>query len=183
MRRLWRGSTAGGKASAQRPKRFKIAPAELPARLAQLVEERKKLEKDVADLRQKAALAGTGSGAAANTSEAPRTINGVAFVSRVLSDVPAKDLKPMADAFKAQVKSGVIALASGFEGKVSIVVAVTEDLTGTISAVDLVKRAAEAVGGKGGGGRPDMAQAGGSDVSAMPQAIAAIEKALQAKAA
>ncbi len=88
----------------------------------------------------------------------------------------------MADAFKAQVKSGVIALVSSFEGKVSIVIAVTQDLTKTVSAVDLVKVATEAVGGKGGGGRPDMAQAGGSDVTAMPKAIAAIEQALGDKA-
>jgi alanyl-tRNA synthetase len=101
----------------------------------------------------------------------------------VLSDIPAKDLKPMADAFKAQVKSGVVALVASFEGKVSVVVAVTDDLTKQVSAVDLVKTAAEAVGGKGGGGRPDMAQAGGADTAAMPKAIAAIEQALKAKAA
>ncbi len=88
----------------------------------------------------------------------------------------------MADAFKGQIKSGVVVLASGFEGKVSLVVAVTEDLTSRVSAVDLVKVGAEAIGGKGGGGRPDMAQAGGSEVSAMPKAVAAIEQALEAKA-
>ena len=103
------------------------------------------------------------------------------FVSRVLTDIPAKDLKPMADAFKAQVKSGVIALVASAEGKVSIVVAVTDDLTGKISAVELVKTGAEPIGGKGGGGRPDMAQAGGTDISAMPQAIAAIEHMLKNK--
>jgi alanyl-tRNA synthetase len=164
---------------------LKSPPAELPARIAQLVEERKKLEKEVADLRRQVALAGTGSGggAQAGGGEAPKQVNGINFVSRVLADIPAKDLKPMADAFKAQVKSGVIALVSSAEGKVSIVVAVTDDLTKKISAVDLVKMGAEAVGGKGGGGRPDMAQAGGSDVGAMPQAIAAIERALEAKKA
>src|SRR5262249_8967770 len=127
--------------------------------------------------------AALGGAAASGASEAPKQINGVNFISRVLPNVPAKDLKPMADAFKAQVKSGVIALAASFEDKVSIVVAVTDDLTRRVSAVDLVKSGAEAGGGKGGGGRPDMAQAGGSDIAAMPQAIAAIEKALQAKAA
>ncbi len=106
-------------------------------------------------------------------------VNGVNFISRVLDNIPAKDLKPMADAFKAQIKSGVVALAASFEDKVSLVVAVTDDLTNQVSAVDLVKMGAEAVGGKGGGGRADMAQAGGSDIAAMPQAIAAIEKALQ----
>ncbi|MDX2028659.1 MAG: alanine--tRNA ligase [Alphaproteobacteria bacterium] len=157
------------------------APAgELPGRVAQLVDDRKRLEREVADLRRQVALGGGGSSASA--SEAPKQINGINFISRVLPDIPAKDLKPMADAFKAQVKSGVIALVASFEDKVSIVVAVTEDLTKQVSAVDLVKTGAEAVGGKGGGGRPDMAQAGGADVNAMPQAIAAIEKALESKA-
>ena len=87
----------------------------------------------------------------------------------------------MADAFKAQVKSGVVALASSFEGKVSLVVAVTDDLTGRVSAVELVKLGAEQVGGKGGGGRADMAQAGGADADGMPKAIAAIEQALEQK--
>ncbi|MDR3450499.1 MAG: DHHA1 domain-containing protein, partial [Alphaproteobacteria bacterium] len=131
---------------------------------------------EVADLRKQVALGGGGS---ANANEAPKQINGVNFIGRVLADVPAKDLKPMADAFKAQVKSGVVALASSFEGKVSLVVAVTDDLTQRISAVDLVKLGAEQVGGKGGGGRPDMAQAGGADANAMSQAIAAIEQALK----
>ena len=160
---------------------LKTTTADLPARVAQLLEERKKLEKEVADLRRQSALGGGGSSAGA--APVPKQISGVNFVSRVLIDIPAKDLKPMADAFKAQVKSGVIALAASFEDKVSIVVAVTDDLTKKFSAVDLVKAGAEPVGGKGGGGRPDMAQAGGTDTSAMPQAIAAIEKALQAKAA
>ncbi|MFY9287415.1 MAG: alanine--tRNA ligase [Alphaproteobacteria bacterium] len=159
------------------------APAsELPARVTQLIEDRKKLEREIADLRKQLALGGGGSvsGAAA---EAPKQINGINFVGRILKDVPAKDLKPMADAFKGQIKSGVVALLSGADDKVSIVVAVTEDLVKRVSAVDLVKTGAEAVGGKGGGGRPDMAQAGGSDVSAMSKAIIAIEQALEKKAA
>jgi alanyl-tRNA synthetase len=161
---------------------LKVSHADLPGRVSQLLEDRKKLEREVADLRKQLALGGGGGATAA---EAPKQINGVNFISRVLTDVPAKDLKPMADAFKQQVKSGVIALTSSFEGKVSVVVAVTEDLTSRISAVELVKLAAEQVGGKGGGGRADMAQAGGSDPSAMPKAIAAIEQALEnnAKAA
>ncbi len=155
---------------------IKASAEDLPVRIGQLLDERKKLERDVADLRRQLALGGGSSSTGA--AEAPKSINGVGFISRVLPDVPAKDLKPMADAFKAQVKSGVIALVASFEGKVSVVVAVTEDLIQRISAVDLVKLAAEQVGGKGGGGRPDMAQAGGTDVSAMPKAIAAIEQAL-----
>ncbi|MDP9126904.1 MAG: alanine--tRNA ligase [Pseudomonadota bacterium] len=156
------------------------APAgDVPARVAQLLEDRKKLEREVADLRRQAALGGSASSANA---EAPKQVSGINFVSRVLPNVPARDLKSMADAFKAQIGSGVVALAASFDDKVSIVVAVTEDLIGRVSAVDLVKTGAEAVGGKGGGGRPDMAQAGGSDTAAMPKAIAAIEQALETKA-
>jgi alanyl-tRNA synthetase len=153
---------------------MKISAVDAPARIASLMDERKKLEREVAELRKQLALGGSGGSAA----EAPRQIAGVTFISRVLTDVPAKDLKPMADAFKAQVKSGVVALASSFEGKVSLVVAVTDDLTKKLSAVDLVNAGAEQIGGKRGGGRPDMAQAGGADASAMPKAIAAIEQAL-----
>lgn len=156
---------------------IKTSRDELLTRITSVLDERKKLEREVADLRKQVALGGGSSGG-----EAPKQINGLNFISRVLPDVPAKDLKPMADAFKQQVKSGVIALASSFEGKVSIVVAVTEDLAGKVSAVELVKVAAEQVGGKGGGGRPDMAQAGGSDPAAMPKAIAAIEAALSGSA-
>ena len=87
---------------------LKAPAAELPARVAQLVDERKKLEREVADLRKQIALGGGSSGVA----EAPRVVNGINFISRVLTDVPAKDLKPMADEFKAQVKSGVIALSA-----------------------------------------------------------------------
>jgi alanyl-tRNA synthetase len=157
---------------------LKTSPADAPARVAQLVEDRKKLEREVTDLRRQAAMGG---GAASGAAEAPKQVNGINFISRVLNDLPAKDLKPMADEFKKQIKSGVIALVSSFEGKVSLVVAVTDDLTKRISAVDLVKIGAEVLGGKGGGGRPDMAQAGGTDASAMPKAIAAIEKALGGK--
>jgi alanyl-tRNA synthetase len=156
---------------------LKASTAELPSRIVQLVEDKKKLEREIVDLRKQAALGGGASG----SSEALRVIGGVNFISRILTDVPAKDLKPMADAFKAQVKSGVVVLIASFEGKVSLVVAVTDDLIKEVSAVDLVKLGAEQVGGKGGGGRPDMAQAGGADAAAMPKAIAAIEQALQGR--
>ena len=96
----------------------------------------------------------------------------------MLEDVPARDLKPMADDLKAKIGSGVIALIGTSEGKASLVVAVTADLTSRISAVDLVKVGAEALGGKGGGGRPDMAQAGGTNTQAANDAITVIEKAL-----
>lgn len=158
----------------------KAPVSEVPNRVLQLVEERRKLEKEVADLRRQLALSGSGQSASLNNEM--KQINGINFVGRILTDIPAKDLKPMADAFKGQIKSGVVALVSSFEDKVSIVVAVTEDISKTVNAVDLVKVAAEIVGGKGGGGRPDMAQAGGSDISAIPMAITAIEQALASKA-
>ena len=157
---------------------LKAAPAEVVGRVTQLAQERRKLEQEVAELRRQVAMGGGGSSSA----EAPKQVNGVNFVSRVLTDIPAKDLKPMADAFKAQIKSGVVALAASFEGKVSLVVAVTDDLTKQLSAVDLVKVGAEVLGGKGGGGRADMAQAGGTDAAAMPKAITEIEGALAKKA-
>jgi alanyl-tRNA synthetase len=159
---------------------LKVSTAEATERVLTIVEENKKLRRDFEELRRQAALGGGGQ---QERGEAPRQIGGVNILSRVLHDLPAKDLKPMADQLKQQVPSGIIVLLSGFEGKVSLVVSVSADLTGTISAVDLVRVGAEAIGGKGGGGRPDMAQAGGTDIAAMPQAIIAIEKALAARAA
>ncbi|MBP7252179.1 MAG: alanine--tRNA ligase [Alphaproteobacteria bacterium] len=158
---------------------LKVSPQEATERVAALVDEKRKLEREVGELRRQVALAGGGGQAAV---EAPRDIGGVNLITRVLHDLPAKDLKPMADQLRQQLPSGVIVLLSGAEGKVSLVVSVSPDLLGKVSAVDLVRAGAEAVGGKGGGGRPDMAQAGGSDVAAMPKAVTAIEKALATKA-
>ena len=107
-----------------------------------------------------------------------KEISGMKFTSRVLEGFPAKDLKPMADDLKAKLGSGVIVLIATGDGKASIVVGVTDDLTKSVSAVDLVRIGSEALGGKGGGGRPDMAQAGGPDESAAPKAVAAIEEKL-----
>ena len=158
---------------------LKVAPGEVADRVAALVDERKKLEREAGELRRQLALAGSGGQAASAGDAAPKQIGGIHFIARLLHDLPAKDLKPMADQLRQQCPSGVIVLASGFEGKVSLVVSVSKDLTGRISAVDLARAGAEAIGGKGGGGRPDMAQAGGTDTAAMPQAIAAIEQALK----
>ena len=154
---------------------LRVAPAELPGRIAALVEERRKLERDVSDLRKKLVMggpSGAGAGAAAPSS---KIVAGIAYDGRVLDGVPAKDLKGMADEIKKQQGSGVVALISVAEGKASLVVAVTDDLTARISAVDLVKAGAGALGGKGGGGRPDMAQAGGPEGAKAPEALAAIE--------
>ena len=130
----------------------------------------KKLQKQISDQRRK-------QGASASDNDI-KDIGGVKFIGKVLEDFPPKDLKPMADDLKKKLGSGVIALVATNDGKASIVVAVTEDLTAKINAVDLVKLGAEKLGGKGGGGRPDMAQAGGPDASAANDAVTGIEKAM-----
>ncbi|HIJ62126.1 MAG TPA: alanine--tRNA ligase [Rhodospirillaceae bacterium] len=154
---------------------LKASPADLPARVDALLEDRRRLERELVEVRRQMA---TGGGATTN-----KTVAGVTFAGRLLDGVPAKDLKGMADEIKKQIGSGVIALISAAEGKASLVVAVTEDLVARVSAVDLVKVGSEALGGKGGGGRPDMAQAGGPDPSLGALALAAIETALLERAA
>ena len=155
---------------------MRVSPAELPHRIAGMVEERRKLEREIAELRKKLVTGGgTGGGAAPQQS---KTVAGITYAGRVLDGVPAKDLKGMADEIKKQLGSGVVALVTGAEGKASLVVAVSDDLTTRVSAVDLVKAGAAAVGGKGGGGRPDMAQAGGPEGDKIAQALAAIEAQL-----
>ena len=149
---------------------LRAAPAEVADRIAALLEDRKKLQAQVGELQKKLA---TGGGAAA-----AEEVNGVMLSARNLGEVPAKDLKGLADAIGKQQGSGVVALVSTAEGKASIVVAVSADLTGRISAVDLVRAAAAAVGGKGGGGRPDLAQAGGPDGDKADEALAAVRAAL-----
>ena len=156
---------------------LKVAPADLPERIAALVEERKRLERELTETRRKLATGG-GNGAAA--SPEAREVAGTRYAARLLTDVPAKDLKPMADDLKQQVGSGVVALVAVNDGKASLVVGVTGDLTDRLSAVDLVRAGSEALGGKGGGGRPDMAQAGGPDGAKADAALSAIEEALSA---
>ncbi len=155
---------------------LKAPPAEAPARIEALLEERRRLEREVADLRRK--LATVGSGAAPAT----ETIAGVTLLARRV-EVPAKDLRSLADELRKGIGSGVVALVSPLEGKASIVVSVTPDLAQRISAVELVKAAAAAVGGRGGGGRPDMAQAGGPEAERAEEALAAVRSALAAEAA
>ncbi len=148
------------------------APAEVPARVTQLLEERRRLERELSETRR--ALA-TGGGA---SSTAAKNVAGIPFSPRLLEGVPARELKSLADDIKKQVGSGVVALIARTDGKASVVVGVTEDLTPRINAVDLVKIGARALGGSGGGGRPDMAQAGGPDPAQAEAALEAIERAL-----
>jgi alanyl-tRNA synthetase len=155
---------------------LKTPAEEMPARLAALLEERRKLERDLAEARKKLAMGGGGKAAAA---DGVRSVGDVKLLARAVSGIELKDLRSLADEGKKQVGSGVVAIvATSEDGKAGIVVGVTPDLTARFSAVDLVRKGAEALGGKGGGGRPDMAQAGGPDGSKADAALKAIEQAL-----
>jgi alanyl-tRNA synthetase len=152
---------------------------EMPARVAALLDERKKLERELSDARKKLAMGGGGGPKSAD--DGVRQVNGVKLIARAVSGIDLKDLRSLADEGKKQVGSGVVAIVGLSEdGKASIVVGVTDDLTKRFNAVDLVKKGAEVLGGKGGGGRPDMAQAGGPDGSKAEDALKAIEAALSA---
>jgi alanyl-tRNA synthetase len=149
----------------------------MPARIAGLLDERKRLERDLADARKKLAMGGGGNNGGAT--DALRTVGDIKLMARAVKGIEVKDLKSLADEGKKQMGSGVVAIVGVTpEGKAGIVVGVTADLTPRFNAVDLVRRGAEALGGKGGGGRPDMAQAGGPDGAKADAALAAIEAAL-----
>lgn len=143
--------------------------------VAQLVNERKKLERELADVKKQLALGGGAGGSSATAKD----INGVQFLGQVVENIAAKELKGLVDDAKQTIKSGIVAIAGVSEdGKAGVVVGVTEDITDKYSAVDLVRIASQVVGGKGGGGRPDMAQAGGPDGDKAQAAIDAIEATL-----
>ena len=149
-------------------------PANAVARLESILEERRRLEWELTDVRQKLALGG---GGPADTAD---TVGGVGFLGKIVHGASPKDLKSMADAGKETLGSGVVILiGTGEKGKASVVVGVTRDLTSRFSAIDLVRAASSALGGKGGGGRPDMAQAGGPDASKAEDAIAAVQQAIE----
>ena len=156
---------------------LKVPLEEMPGRIGTLLDERKKLERDLSEAKKKLAMGGGGKadGDAADV----RQVNGVKLLARAVSGIDLKDLRSLADEGKRQVGSGVVAIvATAADGKAGIVVGVTDDLTKRFNAVELVKKGAEALGGKGGGGRPDMAQAGGPDGSKAEDALKAIEAAL-----
>lgn len=150
---------------------------EVPARITALMEERKKLERELSDARKKLAMGG---GAAAGGAAAGiREVAGIKLMARAVDGVEVKDLKSLVDEAKKQLGSGVVAIVGRSEdGKAGVVVGVTADLTARFNAVELVRAASEALGGKGGGGRPDMAQAGGPDGAKAEAALAAIESAI-----
>jgi alanyl-tRNA synthetase len=157
---------------------LKVPVGEIDARVAQLMDERRKLERELADAKKKLAMGGGGSAKSA-AAEAIRSVGDVKLLARTVEGIDLKDLRSLADEGKKQVGSGVVAIVGKTgDGKAGIVVGVTADLTGRFSAVDLVRTGAEALGGKGGGGRPDMAQAGGPDGSKADAALSAIEAVL-----
>jgi alanyl-tRNA synthetase len=154
---------------------LKAQPGEVLARVEALVEERRKLERELTEAKKKLAL----SGGSAGGDDGVRDVSGVKYLGKVVTGVEPKDLKGLADEGKKSLGSGVVAFVGvSADGKASAVVAVTDDLTGRLSAVDLVRRASEALGGKGGGGRPDMAQAGGPDGGKAADAIEAVATAI-----
>ena len=154
---------------------LKAPVADVPDRLATLIEERRRLERELADARKKLAMGG-----AAGGEDAPREVNGVRLMARVVEGVEMRDLKGLADEGKSRLGSGIVALVGvAPDGKAGLVVGVTSDLTDRYDAVGLVRAGAGHLGGKGGGGRRDMAQAGGPDGSGAPAALAAIAAALE----
>ena len=155
---------------------LRTSPEEIPARLAKLLDDHRRLERELADARR--AIAAGGGKAAA---PAAKQIDGVALDARIVDDVPGRELRSLADDLKRRLGSGIVAVVSRAEGKGAIVVGVTPDLTDRFDAVELVRIGAEALGGKGGGGRADMAQAGGPDAARAEAALAAVERALVSK--
>ncbi len=156
---------------------LRTTPADLPGRITALLEERKKLERELSQSRQSLALGG---GETKDSDERAKDVAGIKFTGRVLTGMPAKELRGMVDAAKQKLGSGVVAFVAVNEGKVALIIGVTNDLTERFSAIDLVRVGAAAVGGKGGGGRPDMAQAGGPNGDNANGALAAIEEAIVA---
>jgi alanyl-tRNA synthetase len=161
---------------------LRVQPAEVPGRLSSLIEERKKLERELAEARKKIAL-GKGDGAA--SAESPvRQVGAVTMFARTVHGIQPKDLRSLVDDGKRQIRSGIVAIVGVTEeGKAGLVVGVTDDLTGKFNAVELVKAGAAALGGQGGGGRPDMAQAGGPDGARADAALNAIADRLAAASA
>jgi alanyl-tRNA synthetase len=150
---------------------LKVSPDEVIQRLAAIIDERRKLERQLADAKRELALGGGGPAAA----PAVREVGNVKLIARVVQGVAPKDLRGLVDDGKRQLGSGIVAIVGvGEEGKAGLVVGVTADLTARYDAVELVKVGAEILGGKGGGGRPDLAQAGGPDGARADQALQAI---------
>jgi alanyl-tRNA synthetase len=153
---------------------LKASPEEVPARVAALIEERRRLERELADAKKALALGGGGKAEAAG----PEQVGGHGFIGQVVEGLDPKGLRGAVDELKTRVGSGVAVLVAVNDGRASVAVGVTDDLTAKRNAVDLVKLAVSALGGQGGGGRPDMAQGGGPDGAQAAEAVAAVKAAL-----
>ena len=154
---------------------LRTSPEEVEARVAALVEERKRLERELAEAKKALALGGGGVAAAGPAEE---EIGGVAFSGQVIEGLEAKELRGLLDEAKKRMGSGIAAIAAVNEGRAAFAVAVTDDLTAKFDAVKLVQAGVAALGGKGGGGRADMAQGGGPDGAKAKDAVDAVKAAL-----
>ncbi len=154
---------------------LKVRPDEVPARVEALADERRRLERELAEARKALALAGP---ATAGGAAAPESFNGIGFIGQVIDGLDGKNLRGMVDDAKKALGSGVAVFVAVNDGRASVAVGVTDDLKESRSAVDLVRLASAAVGGQGGGGRPDFAQAGGPDGAKAADAVAAVRAAL-----
>ncbi|HET7577477.1 MAG TPA: alanine--tRNA ligase [Sphingomicrobium sp.] len=159
---------------------LKSSPDEAPARIASLVEDRRRLERELADAKKQLAMGG---GSPKSEGPEPQRINGHKFLGQVVEGFDPKDLRAAVDGMKKRLGSGIGALVAVNDGRASVAVGVTDDLAGQVSAVDLVKAAVAALGGQGGGGRADMAQGGGPDGSKAEDALEAVKDALEKVAA
>ncbi|MEA3050713.1 MAG: alanyl-tRNA synthetase, partial [Sphingomonadales bacterium] len=155
---------------------LKAAPEEVPARVASLIEDRRRLERELAEAKKALAMGG---GARADAA-GPEQVGGHGFIGQVIEGMDPKGLRELVDEAKQRVGSGVVTLVAVNEGRATVAVGVTDDLTASLNAVDLVRKAVEAVGGQGGGGRPDMAQGGGPDGGNAAESVQAVKRALQA---
>ena len=155
---------------------LKTTPEDVPARIAALVEQSRKLERELAEAKKALALGGGGTAKAAG----PEKVGSIDFIGQVIEGLDPKELRGIVDGNKKMLGSGVSAVLAVVDGRATIAVGVTDDLTGSLSAVDLVRAGVEALGGKGGGGRPDMAQGGGPEGDKAQAAIDAVKAALAA---
>jgi alanyl-tRNA synthetase len=153
---------------------FKVPVSDVPARVEALTAERKRLERELADAKRKLALGGGGAGAPSG----PEEVNGVKFIGRVLEGVDGKGLRPIIEDFRKQVGSGVVAVVGVNDGKAAVAIAVTPDLTSRFNAAELIRQAVSAMGGQGGGGKPDFAQGGAPDGSKAQAGVDAVRAVL-----
>jgi alanyl-tRNA synthetase len=158
---------------------LKASPEEVPARVATLIEDRRRLERELAEAKKALALGGGSKAEAAG----PEQVGGHGFIGQVIEGMDPKALRGLVDDAKQRLGSGVAVLVAVNDGRASVAVGVTDDLAGSLNAVDLVRKAVEALGGQGGGGRADMAQGGGPDGSKGAEAVAAVKAFLEAQLA